>query len=178
MARMKKTEWVIEHSYDPRSSRHYNDGAVSVLHCHHYITLYCQLADDAEQLNGKELLFKAAEMAFLPVLARYFERHAISELSDRVALAEEYWKLCGMGTLRFDYVGDMTASAHMDHSHVDEGWIKKWGKRDKPVNFVGQGYLAAALAAIHGRPVGSYKVNEIASIVSGEARSEFSIVRA
>ena len=28
---------------------------------------------------------------------------------------------------------------------VDQGWIKKWGQRDKPVNYIGQGFIAAAL---------------------------------
>lgn len=177
MATLKTVEWEIDHRYDPRSSRHYNDGAVSVLHCHHYLTLYCQLADDAEHLNGKGLLVKAAEMAFLPILKNYFEKHRVQAIPERIALAEEYWRLCGLGLLSFDYVGEMTASAHMDHSHVDEGWIKKWGTREKPVNFVGQGYIAAAMAAVFDRSAGSYAVNEIASIVSGDARSEFSVVR-
>ena len=65
----------------------------------------------------------------------------------------------------------------MDNSHVDEGWIKKWGNRDKPVNFIGQGYVAAALAAIYDLPAGSYDVYETQSIVSGADTSRFSLVR-
>ena len=88
------------------------------------------------------------------------------------------WQTCGFGTLKFDHVGEVSGAAHMDHSHVDEGWIKKWDKRDKPVNFIGQGYLAGAMAAIYDLPAGSYTVFETQSIVSGADASRFSLVRA
>ena len=60
---------------------------------------------------------------------------------------------------------------------MDEGWIKKWGKRDKPVNFITQGYLCAAFAAVYNQPQGSYKVSETQSIVSGADKSVFSVGR-
>lgn len=160
-----------------RTCRHRINGFDSVLHCHHYATLYCQLADDAAQFNGRELLRRSAELAFRDVLTAYFSEHAVSDLGDRVALAEEYWKTCGWGTVQFDHVGELSAAAHMDHSHVDAGWLKKWGPRNKPVNFIGQGYLAAAMAAIYELPVGSYRVMETQSIVSGAEASRFSLVR-
>jgi len=178
MALEKHTEWVIEHEYERNKARHVMNGATMVLHCHHYATLYCQLADDAEMVNGKAMLRKATELAFLPVLTDYFAQHGVSAIADRVALAEEYWRLCGMGTLSFDRLGQMSAAARMEHSHVDEGWIKKWGKRGQPVNFIGQGYLAAAMAAIYGQPAGSYTVSETESIVAGAPASRFAIVHA
>lgn len=178
MTVMQQAEWVFDHTFDPESCRHYDNGVPSVLHCHHYASLYCQLADDAEQFNGRELLRRASELAFLPVLKKYFEQHEVTDIGDRISLAESYWQSMGFGTLSFDWVGELSSAAHMDHSHVDEGWIKKWGQRQKPVNFIGQGYLAAALAAIYGLPAGSYTVYETESIVSGAAASRFSLVRA
>ncbi len=178
MAKVRKVEWEIDHHFDPKTTRHYNNGTVTVLHCHHFITLYSQLADDAEMVDGKGLLCKAAELSFYEVLKSYFEKHGVTKLMERVALVEEYWKICGMGLLHFENVGEVSASAEMAHSHVDEGWIKKWGTRDKPVNFVGQGYLMAAMAAMYDLPMGSYKVNEVQSIVSGAETSKFAIVRA
>ena len=68
-------------------------------------------------------------------------------------------------------------TAEMTHAHVDEGWIKKWAKRDKPVNFLGQGYLAAAFAAITSSPMSSYKADEMQSIVSGAPVSKFSVIK-
>ena len=178
MATEQLTEWVIDHDFDRRTCRHSMNGFDSVLHCHHYASLYCQLADDAEQFNGRELLKRSAELSFLEVLSTYFAEHRVKDLDDRIALAEEYWKVCGFGTVKFDHVGELSAAAHMDHSHVDEGWIKKWDNRDKPVNFIGQGYVAAALAAVYNLPAGSFTVYETESIVSGADASRFSLVRA
>ncbi len=170
-------EWVFNHVFDPERCRHFDNGMPSVLHCHHYASLYCQLADDAEQFNGRELLRRASELAFLPVLQKYFAEHQVDDCGERIALAEEYWRSIGFGSLKFDWVGELSSAAHMDHSHVDEGWVKKWQKRDKPVNFIGQGYLAAAMSAIYDLPAGSYRVYETESIVSGAPASRFSMVR-
>ena len=177
MATEQLTEFVIDREFDRRACRHVINGFGTVLHCHHYATLYCQLADDADQFNGSELLERSSELAFLDVLSTYFGEHGVKDLTDRVALAEEYWRVMGFGTLKFDNVGELSAVAHMDHSHVDEGWIKKWGNRDKPVNFIGQGYVAAALAAIYDLPAGSFSVCETESIVAGADASRFSLVR-
>jgi hypothetical protein len=177
MSTEQLTGWIVDHKFDRETCRHSVNGFDAVLHCHHYASLYCQLADDAEQFNGSQLLRRSAELSFYDVLSTYFAEHDIRDLNDRVALAEENWKTCGFGTLKFDHVGELSAAAHMDHSHVDEGWIKKWGKREKPVNFIGQGYVAAAMAAVHGLPSGSYNVYETDSIVAGADASRFSLVR-
>lgn len=66
----------------------------------------------------------------------------------------------------------------MSSSHIDQAWLRKWGQRPMPVNFVGQGYLAALFAAVYGRPVRSYTVNEYASIVAGAEQSLFAVVAA
>jgi hypothetical protein len=177
MATEQLLEWMIDHQFDRRTCRHTINGFDAVLHCHHYATLYCQLADDAEQFQGRDLLRRSAELAFRDVLSSYFAAHHVTEIGERLALAEEYWKRSGWGTLTFDHVGELSAAAHMDHSHVDEGWVKKWGRREKPVNFIGQGYLAAALAAVYDLPAGAYRVFETSSIVSGAEASRFSLVR-
>lgn len=49
------------------------------------------------------------------------------------------------------------------------------GKRDQPVNFVGQGFLNAAASAITGKPAGSFETTETASIVAGAPSSQFTI---
>lgn len=177
MALDKKAELVVERKFDRQSCRHLFNGKTYVFHCHHYATLYCQLADDAEQFHGADLLRKAAETTFRATLRAAFESQGIDCLDDRIALAEEYWRFAGMGLLTFEKVGPVAATARMDHSHVDEGWIKKWGQREAPVNFIGQGYLAAAMAAIYDEPEGSYTAHEVESIVAGAAASRFRIVR-
>lgn len=178
MTIIRKTELVVDHRFDPRSCRHFLGDVPYVLHCHHYATLYCQLADDAEMFDGKALLRKSAELSFYDELNRIFTKHCADKLEDKVALAEEYWQFVGMGLLDLEAVGPMAGSATMAHSHVDEGWIKKWGKRDEPVNFIGQGYLQAVWSALFELPPGSFNVHELESIVAGADCSRFSIVRA
>ena len=177
MTVMKKTELQLEHKFDSTSSRHYLNGACSVLHCHHFATLYCQLADDAEIVDGKKLLYDSAEETFYPLLSAYYEKHGVCDLADRLAVAEEYFSAMGMGALKVTSLGDLSATAELSSSHVDEGWIKKWDKREEPVNFITQGYVAAVLAAALGAPAGSFLVEETESIVSGAEKSLFRAVR-
>lgn len=167
----------IDKIFDRRNCRHFLNGTVYVLHCHHYSTLYCRLADDAEIFDGKKLLRQACEMSFLPEISKIFERQNPETLEERLRLVEDYFRFVGLGLLRFESVGPMASTVCMDRSHVDEGWIKKWGKRDKPVNFIGQGFLAAAMAAVFDMPAGAFRVEEQESIVSGAKSSKFTLVR-
>jgi predicted hydrocarbon binding protein len=162
--------------FDDERMRHYNNDELSVMHCHHYSTLFSQLADDAKLLKGPKLLFEAAEESFYPVLAKYFNENNIDSIEDRASIAEQYYGFVGLGQVSIT-PGEQGGSAQMQHSHVDEGWIKKWGNRDEAVNFMGQGYLAAAFSAIHGNERGTYQVRETQSIVSGADTSEFTITK-
>ena len=173
MAIERKTELMLDHKFDPVSSRHFLNGFCTVLHCHHYATLYTQLADDAEDFDGKAMLFKASEEAFYEVLDDYFEEHDLEETDEMVAVAEQYWAAVGMGLIKFTVIGPYAAMAEMEYSHIDEGWLKKWGGRDRPVNFITCGYVAAVTAIVNGRQPGSYGVREIQSLVMGDEKSVF-----
>jgi hypothetical protein len=177
MAIRKQLDLVVDQKFDRKVCRHYFNGSTYVLHCHHYATLYCRLADDAELFDGKALLRKGTEAAFVPEMRKFFEAQGVCDVAGRVQLVEEYWRFMGMGLVRFERVGAMAATAVMTRSHVDEGWVKKWGNREAPVNFIGQGFLAAAMAAIYEVPEGSYAVQEQQSIVAGAEASVFTIVR-
>jgi hypothetical protein len=169
-------EFVAKQEFDANRMRHYMNGELSVLHCHHYATLFTQLADDAKLLRGPALLAEAAEESMYPVLKQYFEDNGIDSTEDRVSICEQYYSFIGLGEVKLDYQGD-TGTAEMAHSHVDEGWLKKWDKRNSSINFIGLGYLAAAFAAIKGAPVGTYSAKETQSIVCGADSSKFTINR-
>lgn len=162
--------------FDGERMRHYLNDELSVLHCHHYSTLFTQLADDADWLSGPQLLAESAEESFHGVLGRYFETHGIEDIEERTAIVEQYYSHIGLGQVALK-TNEQGWTADMPHAHVDEGWIKKWGQRDKAVNFIGQGFLAAATAAIHGEPCGTYRVVETQSIVKGADTSKFNITR-
>ncbi|MBN1435694.1 MAG: hypothetical protein JW936_01345 [Sedimentisphaerales bacterium] len=162
--------------FDSERMRHYLNGELSVLHCHHYSTLFTQLADDAQLLKGAKLLHEASAESFYPVLTKYYRENNVTSTEEKVAIAEQYYGFVGLGQVQLT-LSDNGATAEMQHSHVDEGWIKKWGNREEPVNYIGQGFLAAAVAAINGNSTGSYSVKETQSIVAGAQTSQFTITK-
>ena len=176
MAIMKKTEIVLDHRFDPKACRHSLNGDVYVLHCHHFATLYSQLAEDCGMLDGKKLLAEVAEDTFFNVLSEYYCKNGIVDVADRISIAEQYYAATGLGQMKVICAGTDAGEVELLHSHVDEGWIKKWGKRDKPVNFISWGYIAGMFAAVFGRAARSFRVHETASIVSGAPRSKFEVV--
>lgn len=162
----------IEATYDDKRSRQYVNGEVTVFHCHHYAALFTQLADDAGMFDGARHLRDAAAESMLPVLKKQCEIDGATSAEDKTAVAEQYFSYIGLGKLSIN-IPD--AKAEMAFSHVDDGWIRKWGNRDKPVNFIGQGYIAAAFALVNGDDPSTYVVEETQSIVSGATSSKFTV---
>lgn len=177
MAIEKRTEFEIRHQFDPGRCRHYMNGVTSVLHCHHYATLYTQLAEDAVQFEGVRHLTKTAEDVFFEVLSRYFAEKEIITVDEKVEIARQYWQAVGMGIIRFTGVGKYEVTAEMDYSHLDEGWLKKWGGHDKPINFFTVGFVAAVAALVNNRGPGSFHVRETKALVCGDDKSVFKAVR-
>jgi len=169
-------EFIVTQAFDDASCRQVVNGTPTVFHCHHYTTLFTQLADDASAFEGARLLAVAAEEFAERELTKYFTEHKLSDLATRLSVAEQYCVFLGLGTLQLR-LEQASGTAEMTHSHVDEGWLKKWGRRDRPVNFLGQGFIAGACAAASGAPRGSYAVTETESIVSGAKVSRFRIAR-
>lgn len=166
-----------EYHYDTNEKRQYLNGKAIVFHCHHYICLFTQLADDAKLFNGEQLLRETAEETFYQLLTDYAAHNCdVKTTDDRRSIAEQYFAFVGLGALTLS-ITESGGSASMPYSHVDEGWIKKWGTREQAVNFVGQGYIAAACAFINNLPCASYQAQETQSKVAGAAGSTFAIER-
>jgi hypothetical protein len=172
----KQIEFEIDHRFDPVKCRHYLNDVVTVLHCHHYMTLFHQLADDAKEFEGERFLKEAAEDTFYEVLRDYFDSKGIVNLEEKVALAEQYWSVVGMGLIEFTAVGRYAVIAEMEYSHVDEGWLKKWGGREEPVNFITTGFVSACAALFCGRPSKSFRTKETKALVCGDEKSVFKAV--
>lgn len=175
MPKSATTDFVVDHSFDPRSCRHSLNGLTHVLHCHHYASLYSQLADDCEFLDAKQLLADCSEDSFYEVLSNYYRENRVKGQDERFAIAQQYYSHSGLGQLNVVNADKNGGQIELPHSHVDEGWVKKWSNHDKPVNFITWGYISAMFSAVFDRPVRSYKVTEDASIVRGADRSRFSV---
>ena len=159
--------------YDTDEKRQYLNGKSIVFHCHHYICLFTQLADDAKLFNGEQVLRETAEETFYQLLNDYAaENSTVKTIEDRCSIAEQYFAFVGLGALSLS-VTETGGSVAMPYSHIDEGWIKKWGTREEAVNFVGQGYIAAACAFIYNLPCASFRAEETQSIVAGADGSTF-----
>lgn len=173
---MKGIQFEMDERFDAEARRRYMGGRWTTIHSHHYAVLYTQLADDAVDFNGIYHLTRAAEDTFYEILGRVFENQGVEALEGKIQLMEGYWASVGMGNLRFQGVGKYAVTAEMTDSHVDRGWLEKLGKSHKPINFIAQGFMAAAAALLSGKPAKSFTVYETGSIASGQSKSFFRAV--
>jgi hypothetical protein len=167
-------ECKFEQIFDNTRNLQYVNGEVAVMHCHHYSAIFTRLALNTVDFGGPENLFEAMEETSYLTLLRYFTVENIVSSEEKITIAEQYFSLSGLGKVSFDITGQ-GGTASMSYSHMDEGWIKKWGNSRKPVNLIGQGYIAGAMSVIFDNPIGTYAVKETQSIVSGNKTSEFII---
>jgi hypothetical protein len=158
---------ILKASFERSRCRHIANGQTLVLHCHHFATLTAQLANDCALLDAKTLLAQCAEDAFYPVLSNYYRQNTICDLKIRIGIAERYFAEAGLGKLRVTFAGTCVGEVALEHSHVDEGWIKKWGKSTQTVNHIGCGYVTALFSAVYDRPTRTYAAKERQSIACG-----------
>ncbi|HEY3281603.1 MAG TPA: hypothetical protein VGN26_04965 [Armatimonadota bacterium] len=176
MAIYDKTEIALKEEFNPKSCERRLNGETMVMHCHHYMSLCTQLADDCGMVDGKALLAESSEDVFHGILKRYYEAQGVTALADRIAIAEQYYAVAGLGQLKVTCAGSDSGEVELPYSHVDEGWVRKFGRREAPVNFVTQGYVAGLFAALFDESPRPYLVLETQSIVSGAECSRFEVV--
>lgn len=176
MTQANQDSFQMTPEFEPRSCRHLLDGQTYVMHCHHYAALYTQLAEDCGMLDGKQLLAGAAEDVFYDVLTGHFRKHGLTSIVERFSVGEQYFRTVGMGIMKVASAGTDYGEVELSSSHLDAGWIKKWGNTDKPINHITRGYIASLFAAVFDRPRRSYAVTETASIASGAPQSRFVVV--
>lgn len=162
----------VEFTFDKQNYRHYMNGFNSVLHCHHYMALTTRLAEQSADFGGPRILRETTEDSLRPLLDETIKRSGLSKPEGKLQAGQELYAVMGLGRMEI-HGNESGGEVKLVHSHVDEGWIKKWGKHDKFVNHVTCGYLAAVFAAAYGKPPRSYTVTEQTSIVVGD---EFSIL--
>ena len=158
---------ILPTTFDKDRCRHIGDGETLVLHCHHFASLTTQLANDCTLLDGKKLLAECSEDTFYKVLTDYYRDNGVNYLKDRIEIAERYFAEAGLGKLIVKYAGICAGEVVMEHSHIDEGWVKKWGIATQPVNHIGCGYVTAMFSAVFDKPIRFYTAKERQSIACG-----------
>ncbi len=158
-----------EFTFDNDTYRHYLNGTLVVMHCHHYMSLVHKMAHDFADIGAEKILAESAEDSIRPMLDDYIRKNSVA---DRLSMGAEYYSVMGMGKMLIS--GSPTGGeVILTHSHVDEGWMKKFGKLDKSINHWTRGYIAAVFAAAFDKAARSYEVVEVSSIVKGDMQSKF-----
>lgn len=175
MANIIKNKVEYNHHFDQKTNRHYINGVLSVLHCHHYTSLYTQLALDAKET---EMLKECARESFYSLLSKYFSDHPEHRnINDKVEIGSQYYSLLGLGSMNVKFVGKFSGLVELPFSHTDSGWIKKWGKYDKPINYITGGFIEALFEIVLDMPANSFEAFEKQSIVMGDEISIFKVTR-
>ncbi len=175
MTTIIRNEVKYNHQFDPKTKRHTINGVQSVLHCHHYTSLYTQLAIDA---NETDLLEECARESFRHVLDAYFKDNPdIDTTVKKVQIGCQYYALLGLGRMVVHFLGSESGEVELLSSHTDDGWMKKWGNYDRPVNYISAGYIEALFESVLGTRPGAFKAVETRSIVMGAQTSLFKVTR-
>lgn len=170
------SELRLQQRFDPQRKRHYLNDQLTVLHCHHYATLFTQLSLDAKDLvDGTKILKETTEDIFYKVLSNYYQNNNITDPTDRIEIGRQMFSAVGMGKMVVISSNENGGEVEMPVAYVDEGWVKKWGKYKEPVNFIGMGYVAGMFAAAFGKPTRMYNITETQSRVMGADKSVFRV---
>lgn len=164
----------LHYSFDENTFRHKINGHVMVLHCHHYMSLTTKLAMEYSDLDGPRILRESAEDSIAPVLRSYVSDHHITTHEQILAIGCEYYAAMGLGKMSAYPVG-LDWEVKLTRSHVDDGWIQKWGKYHHAINHFSCGFIAAMFCVAFSRAPRSYLVTEQSSIVTGDPVSVFAV---
>lgn len=162
----------IDFTFDDNNYRHHLNGHTVVMHSHHYLALITKLAEDLDDIGGPQILADTVEDTMHAIFEDYFQKNNISSPEEKTEVCTEYFSAFGLGKMAISQNGN-GGEARLVRSHIDEGWLQKWGEHSKPINHFTRGYAAATFAAIFNLPPRSFSVTEAAGMVTGENQSLF-----
>jgi hypothetical protein len=160
----------VDFTFDEKTYRHYMNGFLSVLHCHHYLCLTTKLALDFDDLGGTRILKEVAEDTMRPLFDDYIRKNGVDSFAERILVGIEYYAVMGLGKMKVS-ANEQGGKVQLVRSHVDQGWLTKWGKSEAHVNYFTCGYIAAMFAAAVDKPARSVSVTETESIATGSDSS-------
>ncbi|NMC74971.1 MAG: hypothetical protein GYA56_11555 [Geobacteraceae bacterium] len=162
----------VDFTMDAETNRQFLNGHPVVMHSHHYLALITKMARELEDINGIEILREVVEETMRAVFDDYIRQNGLTSAQDKCNVGREYFSVFGLGKMII--TGDeQGGEVRLVRSHLDEGWIMKWGNSDRPVNHFTCGYVAAMFGAAFDKPLKSYTVTEVASIAAGDPEGKF-----
>ncbi len=164
----------VDFTFDETNYRHYMNGFLTVLHCHHYLCLTTKMAEDFNDIGGRKVLMESAEDSIRPLLDDYFNRNNVLNIEEKLMVGAEYYAVMGLGKMKIK-AGQQGGEVQLAKSHIDEGWLNKWGTHEAHINHFTCGFVASIFAAAFEKPARSYSVSERQSIVTGASFSHFNV---
>lgn len=162
----------LDFTMDAETNRQYLNGHPVVMHSHHYLALITKMAGELGDIDGTGILRDVVEETMRAVFDDYIRKNGLTSAQDKCNVGREYFSVFGLGKMVI--TGDeQGGEVRLVRSHLDEGWIMKWGNTDKPVNHFTCGYVAAMFGAAFDKPLKSYTVTEAASIAAGDSEGKF-----
>ncbi|ABQ27499.1 hypothetical protein [Geotalea uraniireducens] len=162
----------LDFSLDNETFRHYLNGHAVVMHSHHYLALITKLAEELSDIGGPQLLKDVVEESMWAVLNDYVQKNGQTSPLQRCNVGREYYSVYGLGKMKVAGT-ESGGEVCLIRSHIDEGWIKKWGHHTKPVNHFTCGYIAAMFAVAFDKPAKSYRVTEAESMAVNGTEGTF-----
>jgi hypothetical protein len=166
----------VKFDFDSGTYRHRMNGILSVLHCHHYLCLTTRMAIQFKSIGGIDILRSTAEDTLYPLLHEYVTDNNITAPEVRLDIGAQYYSIMGMGKMAAT-LNRKGGAVKLFRSHIDQGWLKKWGRAEGHVNHFTCGYIAAMFSVATDTPPRSFSVRELESIVSGSKNSSFEVTR-
>lgn len=137
------------------------DGVMVSLHCHHYNCGLVKALEEMEGVNAREIFIQAATeefyINFKNNISNDFEGKTVQEKMDA---AVDLYRFMGFGRLDLSGLNESGGMAYADSSYYVTGWLAKYGRRNRPVCHLTCGFISGILAAIYGKSMGEYSVEE------------------
>jgi hypothetical protein len=162
----------LDFSMDNETYRHSLNGHPVVMHSHHYLALITKLAEEMGEIGGQQILRDVVEDSMRTIIDDYIQKNGLTSPMDKCNVGREYYSVFGLGKMVVSGC-ESGGEVRLLHSHIDEGWVTKWGPNNKPINHFTCGYIAAVFAAAFEKPARSYAVTEAVSMAGGETEGKF-----
>jgi hypothetical protein len=142
------------------------------MHSHHYLALITKLVEDLSDVRGPQILRDVVEETMRAIFDDYIQKNGLTSPLDKCNVGREYFSVFGLG--KMIVAGrESGGEVRLIHSHIDEGWVRKWGPHSKPINHFTCGFIAAVFAVAFNKPTKSYTVTETASMAVGDSEGKF-----
>jgi hypothetical protein len=164
----------LDFNLDNQTFRHYLNGHAVVMHSHHYLALITKLVEDMTDFGGPQILKDSVEESMRTIFDDYIKNNNLTSPQDKCNVGREYFSVFGLGKMIVTG-NENGGEVRLVRSHIDEGWVKKWGKNNKPINYFSCGYIAAMFGAAFDKPLNSYSVTENSSIAVGDSENLFNV---